>query len=48
MPIMKVEEQFEKMQKYNRQGEKMKKIRENRKPSYDRITKEKVLEIFNS
>lgn len=48
MPIMKVEEQFEKIKKYDRQGQKIKKIRENKKPVYDRTTKNQVLEIFNS
>ena len=48
MSVLKIAEQFEKIKKYDRQGNKIKKIRENRKPSYDRTTKEKVLDIFNS
>ena len=48
MSIMKVGEQFERIKKHDRQGHKIKKICENRKPLYDRTTKEKVLDIFNS
>ena len=48
MSVLKIAEQFEKIKKHDRQGSKIKKIRENQKPSYDRETKEKLLEIFNN
>ena len=48
MPIMKVEEQFEKIQKMDHQRSRVKKIRENHKPSYDRETKGMLIDIFNS
>lgn len=48
MSVLKIAEQFEKIKKHDRQGQKIKKIRENQKPVYDRRTKDMVLDIFNS